>query len=87
MRDQISQNIMNRAKRRLGFKIHFLVYASVISMNWLVWLLTWTGYAWPIWPTLGWGIGLAIHFLAVFGAGNLLSVEREYNKLKDKEYV
>jgi len=28
-----------------------------------------------------------IHFLAVFGAGNLLSVEREYEKLKGDEYV
>lgn len=30
-----------------------------------IWLLTTSsGYFWPVWPMLGWGIGLASHGLA-----------------------
>ena len=29
-----------------------------------IWLLTGAGYFWPMWPFLGWGIGLAAHALA-----------------------
>lgn len=29
-----------------------------------IWLLSGAGYFWPMWPFLGWGIGLAAHALA-----------------------
>jgi 2TM domain-containing protein len=72
------------AKRRAGFKYHLTSYIVVISALWLVWYFTTedsTNYMWPVWPTLGWGIGLTFHFLGayVFPASN--SVEREYEKL------
>ena len=37
-----------------------LVNALLVS----IWLLTGAGYFWPMWPFLGWGIGLAAHALA-----------------------
>jgi hypothetical protein len=45
----------------------------VIVMAFLVviWLLTSPGgYFWPIWPMLGWGIGLASHGLASLWGGS-----------------
>jgi hypothetical protein len=30
-----------------------------------IWALTGAGYPWPVWPALGWGIGLVPH---AFGA-------------------
>jgi hypothetical protein len=29
-----------------------------------IWLLSGAGYFWPMWPFLGWGIGLAAHTIA-----------------------
>jgi hypothetical protein len=38
-------------------------YLAVMALLWLIWLVTWlttgAGYPWPIWPMLGWGIGVA----------------------------
>ena len=36
-------------------------YLVVIALLWLIWLVTGAGYPWPIWPMLGWGIGVAGH--------------------------
>jgi len=33
----------------------------------LIWALTGGGYFWPVWPALGWGIGVAMHGWATFG--------------------
>jgi hypothetical protein len=34
-------------------------YLVVIVLLWLIWLATGAGYPWPVWPMLGWGIGVA----------------------------
>jgi Domain of unknown function (DUF1707)/2TM domain len=33
-------------------------YLAVIALLWLIWLVTGAGYPWPVWPMLGWGIGV-----------------------------
>jgi hypothetical protein len=34
-------------------------YLAVMALLWLIWLATGAGYPWPLWPMLGWGVGLA----------------------------
>jgi Domain of unknown function (DUF1707)/2TM domain len=40
---------------------HATTYLVVIGLLWLIWLVTGAGYPWPIWPMLGWGIGVIGH--------------------------
>jgi hypothetical protein len=40
---------------------HARTYLAVIALLWVVWLVTGAGYPWPIWPMLGWGIGVVGH--------------------------
>jgi Domain of unknown function (DUF1707)/2TM domain len=40
---------------------HATTYLAVIALLWLIWLVTGAGYPWPIWPMLGWGIGVIGH--------------------------
>jgi hypothetical protein len=40
---------------------HATTYLVVIALLWLIWLVTGAGYPWPIWPMLGWGIGVLGH--------------------------
>ena len=60
-----------RARRRVrmqrGWFIHATVYAIVIGSMWFAWAsgLHAPRFAWPLPPTLGWGLGLAIHGLVV----------------------
>jgi hypothetical protein len=46
-----------------GFREHFGTYAVVITFLWILWALTGAGYPWPIWPMLGWGLGIALHWV------------------------
>lgn len=41
-------------------RIHFTIYALVNLMLIGIWAASGAGYFWPIWPILGWGIGVAI---------------------------
>ena len=48
-----------------SFRAHATSYLLVMAMLVAIWALTTPGgYFWPVWPMLGWGIGLATHGLA-----------------------
>ena len=48
-----------------SFRAHATSYLLVMVMLVAIWALTTPGgYFWPVWPMLGWGIGLASHGLA-----------------------
>ena len=44
-----------------GFRIHFAIYIIVNVMLIGIWAASGGGYFWPIWPILGWGIGVGCH--------------------------
>lgn len=85
------------AQKRASFKSHLLSYLIVNAFLWSIWYFTghqreitidnWNTrhYPWPIWPTLGWGIGLAFHFAGAYVFPKANSVEREYEKLKNQQ--
>ena len=47
-----------RPRRRGPDRDHLRAYIAVNLMLVAIWALTGAGYFWPIWPILGWGIGL-----------------------------
>ena len=47
-----------REPRRIWDSEHVRAYVSVSVMLVAIWALTGAGYFWPIWPILGWGIGV-----------------------------
>jgi len=75
------------AKIRAGFKISAFSYVAVNCMLIAIWYLTSgpASYFWPVWPILGWGIGLALQYFHAYHGNNLFSVTREYEKLKNKQ--
>ena len=77
-------HIWEIARRRASFRYHLISYILIIGAMWLFWYFTadsYNSYVWPVWPTLGWGIGLTFHFLGAFVFPRSNSVEREYEKL------
>ncbi|MFN8250708.1 MAG: 2TM domain-containing protein [Ferruginibacter sp.] len=86
------------AQKRAGFKNHLISYIVVNGFLWAIWFFTgnqhrsmhfdeWdtNHYPWPIWPMLGWGIGLAFHYAGAYIFPKSNSVEREYQKLKNQQ--
>jgi Domain of unknown function (DUF1707)/2TM domain len=49
------------AARRGGFRAHRNAYLLVAALLVGLWALSGGGYFWPVWPLLGWGIGLLSH--------------------------
>lgn len=74
-----------RAKAKTGFFMHAVIYLAVNTG--LTMLALSKGQSWSIWPAAGWGLGLLMHGLAVFGfaPGNGLEkrmLEHERKKLR-----
>ncbi len=62
---------IKRLREKRDFRTHFVVYVVVNVFLWVLWALTdstKTGVPWPVWPTLGWGLGVAINAWTVFGS-------------------
>lgn len=96
MEPQRDPFLWKQAKARVGFRMHLRSFLIVNAGLWLIWALT--NYAfradhpagfvfpWPAFATLGWGIGLASHYVGVYHGQNQKSmVEREYEKLAGRQ--
>ncbi len=58
---------LKRLKARREFWQHVGVYVLVNALLVVVWAVTSDGgYFWPMWPLLGWGIGLVLHAWETF---------------------
>jgi hypothetical protein len=76
------------AKKRVGFKWGLMAYFFVNTFLVCVWYFSSRNhntYFWPIWPMLGWGLGLAFHYFDAYHGNKLFSTEQEYQKLKNEQ--
>lgn len=81
MKKETDDQLWQQAKARADFKTHFTVYLIINASLWLIWFFTGSSnYPWPVWPTLGWGIGVLFNYLGAYKFTS--TVEREYEKLK-----
>jgi hypothetical protein len=78
------------AKKRAGFKRHLVNYVIVNAFLWAIWYFTGHKtndgdfFPWPLWATLGWGIGIGFHYAGAYlYKGD--DVDKEYQKLKNKQ--
>jgi hypothetical protein len=81
------QELWKIAKKRVGFKRHLASYIVINSFLWLLCFFTdknddHVGIPWPIFPMLGWGIGLMFSFLGAYVFITYNAIEKEYDKLK-----
>ena len=75
-----------RAAEKVGFYVHFTIYAAVNLLIFGIWWFT-SGigtFPWFIFPLVGWGIGIILHFFSVFAGAMLVGkiADKEYEKLK-----
>jgi hypothetical protein len=49
------------------FGEHLRVFIAVQLLLVAIWALTGAGYFWPVWPFMGWGIGVLVHGLCEMG--------------------
>ncbi len=90
MNTEASDNeLMKAAKARVTFKTHFMIFIMGNILIWLVWLMMYyifiVTFPWALFPTVGWGVGLAFHYFIVF-KWNEKWVEKEYQRLKTAQH-
>lgn len=90
METEKDRELWKIAKKRVGFKRHLATYVIINLMFWAVWYLTDNhnrkhDFPWPVWPMLGWGIGLLFNYLNAYVFTKHDAVEKEYEKLKKRQ--
>lgn len=89
METQKEEELYRLAKKRVSFKRHLGTYIIVNLMFWCIWYFSGereeNEFPWPVWPMLGWGIGLAFEFMGAYVYPKSHAVDREYEKLKNKQ--
>jgi hypothetical protein len=73
-------------KKKADFRVHLLVYALVNGMVVAIWVMTGSGFFWPIFPIAAWGVGLVMHAWDVFMTRPPTEIEvaREMDRLRDR---
>lgn len=90
METEKDKELWKLAKKRVAFKRHLATYLIINGLFWLIWALgdksdqKHSEFPWPVWPMLGWGIGLAFDFMGTYITNKSDAVEREFEKLKQK---
>jgi hypothetical protein len=65
--DDLRQRALERLEKRAQFRMHVAAYILVNAVLVTLWFVVFEGGVfWPIFPMLGWGIGLALHATDVY---------------------
>ncbi len=82
------------AQRRAAFRTHVLIYFIMNILFWTIWYLSLKNtpnpptridkIPWPVWPMVGWGIGVFFNYLSAYRNTSSMA-EKEYQKLKNKQ--
>ncbi len=87
---EVNNEIIKKARKRVGFKIHFSIYFLTNLFLWILWYFLYYGQEekfplpWPSFISSAWGIVVIAHYLIVFKWNSKLVV-KEYNKLMKDE--
>jgi hypothetical protein len=64
--DTLRQLAVTRLRKKRDLQAHVIAYVLVNLLINGIWLVTGAGFYWPIFPLLGWGIGVAFHIWDVY---------------------
>jgi hypothetical protein len=65
--DELRETAVQRLRKKRDLQAHLLAYVMVNLLLNGIWLITMPGgFYWPMFPLLGWGIGLAFHIWDVY---------------------
>lgn len=82
---ELREQAVSRLKKRRDFRGHVFIYVAVNAMLVVIWAVTGAGFFWPIFPILGWGVGVAANAWDVYGRKPISEdeIRRETERLQD----
>lgn len=81
---ELRERAVRRLKKKADFRTHLLVYFLVNGVLVVIWAVTGSGFFWPIFPLLGWGIGVAANAWDVYRRDfpSEEKIQREMDRLR-----
>ncbi|MFI7588025.1 2TM domain-containing protein [Spongisporangium articulatum] len=77
--DDLRGRALQRLKRKQAFYRQLTTYLIVNAFLWVIWVISGLNggswFPWPIFPLLGWGLGLAFQARSVFGRDGFTEAE------------
>lgn len=80
---ELRERALIRLKKKHDFHIHLAIYLVVNAFLVVVWAMTTAAFFWPIFPIVGWGIGVMANAWDAYGgdAPSERQINREMEKL------
>jgi hypothetical protein len=82
--DQLREQAIAQLKKKRDFATHAVVYLLVNAFLVAIWAFTGSDFFWPIFPILGWGIGLGANAWDVYGRKPISEgeIQQEIHRLR-----
>lgn len=80
----LREQAVAQLKKKRDFRSHVFIYVAVNAMLVVIWAITGADFFWPIFPILGWGVGVAANAWDVYGRKPISEEEirRETQRLR-----
>jgi 2TM domain-containing protein len=81
---ELREQAVKRLRKKRDFRAHLGMYVAVNAVLVVIWAVTNTDFFWPIFPILGWGIGVAANAWDVYGRKPISEdeIRREADRLR-----
>ena len=73
---------VERIKAKNDFMIHLVIYLTINAMLVAIWAFTGAGFFWPIFPLVGWGVGVVINGYVAY-RGNIYTEDRIQREMQN----
>ena len=64
--EDLRERAIRRLKKKRDLQGHVIVYVLVNTFIVIIWAMTNSGFFWPIFPIVGWGIGVVMNAWDVY---------------------
>lgn len=83
---ELRARAVKRLKKKHEFHVHLLIYLMVNGLLVATWAMTSAGFFWPIFPIVGWGVGVVANAWDAYGGDEPTEeqIEREMHRLGDR---
>jgi len=82
--EELREQAVAQLKKKRDFRGHVFIYVAVNVVLVAIWAITSGGFFWPIFPILGWGVGVAANAWDVYGRKPISEdeIRRETERLR-----
>ena len=85
--ERLRERAERRVKSQVDLRGHLLLYVLVNVFLMVIWWVTGAAFFWPVFPIVGWGIGVAMHAWDAYGPGTVSEdrVRREMDRMRTRQ--